>query len=53
MIIHCPTCEASYKSDNQDETLPSVCPDCGADLYPEELIFQQLITENDKEIVQV
>lgn len=53
MIIHCPSCETTFKSDSKEEPLPSTCPECGADLYPEEIIYQQMISEPDKDGILV
>ena len=48
---YCPTCEKIFKNKDQDSPLPTTCPECGADLYPEEILFQQLISETDHEIL--
>ena len=51
MKYYCPNCEKTFKNKGQDAPLPTVCPECGADLYPEEILFQQLISETDCEIL--
>jgi DNA-directed RNA polymerase subunit RPC12/RpoP len=48
---YCPNCEKIFKNKDQDSPLPTTCPECGADLYPEEILFQQLISETDCEIL--
>jgi len=51
MIVHCPSCEIKFKWESkEEEPLPSTCPDCGADLYPEEILYHLMITESDKEV---
>lgn len=53
MTYYCPQCEANLENSDQSDPLPVSCPECGADLYPEEIIYQQLISENDKDVVLV
>ena len=45
MPYYCPNCEKNFENKDQDEPLPVTCPECGADLYPEEVLYQQMISE--------
>jgi hypothetical protein len=53
MSYYCPTCEARIKSKDKEVPLPAVCPECGADLYPEEILYQELISDPEQEVVPV
>jgi len=44
MSYYCPTCGENFEITDQAEAIPAVCPECGADLYPEEILFQQMIS---------
>ena len=50
MLYYCPNCEKKVESEEKEGTLPLTCPECGADLYPEEILFQQMISGNGKEV---
>ena len=53
MVYYCPTCEAKINNKDKDEPLPAVCPECGADLYPEEILYQEMISENKLDVLLV
>jgi transcription initiation factor IIE alpha subunit len=53
MSFHCPKCGESFSTQDQTEPLPAKCPECGADLYTEEILYQQLISETSQDVVQV
>jgi len=44
-MCYCPNCNASIKTEKDTDPLPMTCPECGSDLYPEEILFQELISE--------
>lgn len=47
MSYHCPLCETCIENETSNDPLLVRCPECGADLYPEEVIFQQMISGTD------
>jgi NAD-dependent SIR2 family protein deacetylase len=49
--FYCPNCEKTVRNKDQEEPLPTKCPECGADLYPEEILFQQMLSETDREVL--
>lgn len=53
MSYYCPSCEVRIKNKDKDEPLPAVCPECGADLYPEEILYQEMISESEQDVVLV
>ncbi len=50
-MYNCPECGSKILFENNNEYLPVICPECGADLYPEEIIFQQMMNEDEKTAV--
>ncbi|MHC4943258.1 MAG: zinc ribbon domain-containing protein [Planctomycetota bacterium] len=53
MTYHCPKCGEGFKTQDQTEPLPATCPECGADLYPEEILYQQMISDSNVDAVLV
>jgi len=53
MTYYCPKCNARIKSKDKEEPLPAVCPECGADLYPEEILYQEMICEPERDLMLV
>lgn len=50
MQYHCPACEKKVEIEENEGISPIACPECGADLYPEEILFQQMISGNGQEV---
>ena len=45
-MIYCPCCENSI---DEEDSLPQTCPNCGSDLYLEEVIYQEMIAGSEAE----
>lgn len=45
MNYYCPKCSERFNTSDLTEPPPAICPECGADLYPEEIVYQQLISD--------
>ena len=44
MLYFCHNCEKKIHQEENEGFMPVTCPECGADLYPEEILFQQMIS---------
>lgn len=45
MKYHCPNCGTRFHQKDEEEPLPVLCPECGADLYLEEILYQLLLSD--------
>ena len=45
MKYWCPNCGECFTRKDDEEPLPVHCPECGADLYLEEVLYQLLLSD--------